>query len=131
MNRSDWIALAACIVTFLGIIPPFYQILTTKKIKKKNDKPAKEQVTASPDLKIEPENQKVRPLYNAFIQTIAAVLIFLIELIVFSWLAYVFDVKVDISTMPLNWLIGFYALLVIPGLLLFFALNWVLSVMEF
>ncbi|MBL7936676.1 MAG: hypothetical protein JNM51_12795 [Bacteroidia bacterium] len=138
MNRSDWIALAACIAAFLGLIPQFRQMSfdrkDRKKIKKSSNKSSlKKTDLSSSELNSEtakdksPEEQKPRPLYNAFIQTIAAVLIFLIELILFSALAYFFNVKVELDNMPLLWTVGFYAIFVVPGLLLFMAFMWLSS----
>ncbi len=138
MNRSDWIALAACIASFLGLIPQFRQMSfdrkDKKKIKKLSTKSSLNKIDLSPS-GVNPktskdkslEEQKPRPLFNAFIQTIAAVLIFLIELIIYSAFAYYFNVKVELGNMPLLWTVGFYAIFVVPGLLLFMAFMWLSS----
>lgn len=139
MERSDWIALAACIAAFLGLIPQFKQMWTIEKKTTKKTRKQKQNITAtSGNLENPPNSEpsntvrddKPKPLYNAFIQTIAAVIILLIELIIFGGIAHLFGVSTDLDTMPNIWKIGFYALFVVPGLLLFMALMWITSVMD-
>lgn len=45
----------------------------------------------------------------------------LVELILFSWLAYFFGVEVNVTKMATNWLVAFYALFIIPGVCFFLA----------
>jgi len=138
MNLSDWLALAACIAAFLGLIPPFYQILKKKKEKKDNKKKSGIlESTQSPpinDSKLEEkkleEKKEQPPMLKALILTIMAIVIFVIEIILFKAVAYMFGVAIDVNTMSLVWSIVFYSLFLIPGLLLFFALNVVLTLFE-
>ena len=67
---------------------------------------------------------------KAFVLTVMAALIGIIELILFSWFAYLFGVTVDPSKMSLTWTLGFYALYLIPGLLLFLAFINIVSTFE-
>jgi hypothetical protein len=130
MTKSDWIALAACIATFLALIPSFLTLMRDRKPKKqlkKNNQPEIKQNT-----EVKPENQKKShgPFMNAFVLTIMAVVIGIIEFILFSWFAYMFGVVVEFGKMPLIWNVVFYSLFLIPGVLLFLALINILGTFE-
>lgn len=126
MNKSDWIALGALLVAFVGLIPQYYQAFSSKQ-KKKTISRTKDITTKSIEIQI-PDNNKEElktkaqpPMIRILIFLVLAVIIGLIELIIFSAIAYYFDVKVDMNTMPLLWKIFFYSLFVIPGILFVYA----------
>jgi RsiW-degrading membrane proteinase PrsW (M82 family) len=62
--------------------------------------------------------------------TAMAFVLLVIELVAFSWVAYLFKVKMDPNTMPLNWQVGFWSLFLIPGLFCFLALMNLVSTMS-
>ncbi|MFO0321677.1 MAG: hypothetical protein ACK504_04525 [Bacteroidota bacterium] len=128
MNKSDWIALGALLVAFVGLIPQFYQAFSKKPKKKKttsankvplgksNETPTLE--TSKDDItKREPQP----PMIRILVFLVTAIIIGLIELIIFSAIAHYFGVKVDLNTMTLLWKIVFYSLFVIPGILFVYA----------
>ena len=127
MNRSDWIALAACIAAFLGLIPSFYQVFQGKKEKKRIvEKKVTDSIKAVNSEGKTDSSETIKepmpPMMRAFFLVLMAFIIGLIELILFSAVAHYFDVKVDIDTMTLIWKISFFSLFIVPGALLFFAL---------
>ena len=130
MMRSDWIALAACIASFVGLIPPFLKLMKEWKPRKraKQNKQQSDQPVSTD--KKDTDVQKWGPYMKAFVLTCMAVLLFLIELILFTWIAYLFGVNIEIGKMPLVWTIGFFALFIIPGLELFLALVNIVSTFE-
>jgi hypothetical protein len=142
MERSDWIALAACLISAIGLIPQFHGIFSKnkKKAKKKakvvTDK--KDEATGQTTLNIDPmptetENKnKVddvprTPLYKAFISLVGAALFGLIALIIFSILIFIFGVEFNFNTMPIGWHIAFYLLFIIPAFLALMGILWLVS----
>lgn len=67
-------------------------------------------------------DETMPPMIRVLGLGVVAILIGLIELLVFSAVAFYCGVKVDLITMTLVWKIAFVSLFIIPGLLLFFAL---------
>jgi hypothetical protein len=127
MNKSDWIVLGALLMAFVGLIPQYYQAFSRKSKKKKaistknnSTKPVEtpsEEILNGESAKGEPQP----PMIRILIFIVTAIIIGLIELIVFSAIAHFFGVKVDLDTMTLLWKIVFYSLFVIPGILFIYA----------
>lgn len=125
MNRSDWIALAACIAAFLGLIPSFYQTFAQKKKvhRKKNSKNIENTVkTDSEEVEKTEKKEPMPPMLRILTLALTALVVGLIELLIFSAVAHFCGVKVEFTTMTLVWRIVFCSLFLIPGILLFFAL---------
>lgn len=121
MEKSDWIALGALFVAILGLIPQFYQTFdigkSTKQKKKKKKNIPNENSTADSN---EVNNQKEMPtMMRMLMLVIFAFASFLIEIIMFSSIAHLFDVDVNLTTMSLVWKITFFLLFLIPGVFLF------------
>jgi len=74
--------------------------------------------------------KRLNALGRAVVLTSMAVAVGVSELIVFSGVATVFSVDVNPSTMPVAWLIVFYALFLVPGVFLMFALINIASVLD-
>jgi hypothetical protein len=130
MQRSDWIALIACVGTLLSLIPAFGQFLASKK-RAKTGNPRKPKATPSLS-DTDPKADKPMPAYmKAFSCTVMAFVILVIELVIFGWIAHAFGVTTESTyRMPAPWLFGFYALFLLPGLLLFLALLHILGTMD-
>lgn len=128
MNKSDWIALGALLVAFVGLIPQYYQAFSKRQKKKKNAPTTKDTSTKpieTPTTESSKEESTKRepqpPMIRILIFLVTAIIIGLIELIIFSAVAHYCGVKVDLSTMTLLWKIVFYSLFVIPGILFVYA----------
>lgn len=120
MHTSDWIALAACIAAFLALIPAFVPLLTRSKSPSKTQDNAPLPNTAKDESAS--SATPAPPLNNfgtALVLTALALVIGVVEIVLFSVAARFFGVAVDVNSMPTNWLVVFYALFIIPGLLFF------------
>lgn len=130
MSTSDWTSLAACVAAFLALIPAFSQMVRDRsargKRKEASEQPAEEAAPAVSTTEPKPLNA----LGRALILTSMAVAFGVIELVLFSAVAGLFGVTVDVNTMPTNWLVVFYALFLVPGLGLLFAFFNIVSVLE-
>lgn len=67
-----------------------------------------------------------KPLHlNRFGRALAftslGVVIGLVELVLFSWVAHFAGVDVNVTTMTTSWLVAFYALFLVPGVCLLYA----------
>jgi len=120
MNRSDWIALLAAIGTFLGLIPAFHQFVTAGKSKKHIPKDTASQPAAGATVEA-PQPRNLSANEKALGCTSMAVLLFVIELVIYSWIAHWFNVNMDPKLMPFTWLVGFACLFILPGLLILIA----------
>ena len=128
MNTSDWIALAACVAAFLALIPAFTPMLRGRKSHGKMDST---QASTSPSKSADPsEPAKLNAFGKALVLTSMALVIGVIEIVLFSAIAEAFGVAVDVKTMPTNWLIVFYALFFIPGVCLFWAAAHLFNLFE-
>ena len=133
MNTSDWIALAACVAAFIALIPAFAPIMQSRK--KGKSEASSRPIASSPDEnsgaapspiesqveKKASEPAKLNAFGNALVLSAMALAIGVIELVLFSSVAGLFGIVVDINTMPTNWLIAFYAIFILPGVCLFWA----------
>lgn len=63
------------------------------------------------------DGKPINAMGRTMIWAALAVATFLVELIIFSLIAMLFGVSINIETMPLNWLFGFYALFVLPSIM--------------
>ena len=128
MNWSDWIALIACIAACLALVPAFAPMLKSRKEDKDTDQPdgsAQQQVTAKNRKPV-----KLNDFGKALVLTSAGLAIGVIELVLFSAVAGLFDVTVDVKTMPTNWLVVFYGLFLLPGVSLYWALAHLFNLFE-
>lgn len=131
METSNLIALGALLVAIIGLIPQFYQSFNKNKQddkKNKNSKSRTKNKSSINDDKLtseipQPEipDKPIPFMLRILTMVVMAVAIFLIEIIIFSGIAYLANVKVNLQTMPLTWQIVFYSLFLIPGILLVFA----------
>ena len=132
MVKAEWIALLACVASFIGLVPQFYQAFKAKdKVKKvKNNKQTntvqnpienkQSELTQQTDIN---QNEPIPPMVRILVFIAAALIIGIIEFLIFSFVAHLSGVEVGIKTMPLFWTIIFYSLFLIPGALLMFALT--------
>jgi hypothetical protein len=132
MTRSDWISLIAATGTLLGLIPAYRLYFAGKKSRKpkrtaKNETSRPEPVPDDGEIDAE---KPMGPYARAAALTAMAFVIFVIELVAYSWLANLFKVKVDLDTMPLNWAVGFWILFLVPGLFCLLALINIVSTMS-
>jgi len=128
MATSDWISLAACVAAFLALVPSFSQMLANRKAEKVN-------VTSSPLEKgvsnaTHTERPKLNALGRAFLLSSMAVALIVIEVVLFGLVASLFGIDVNVNTMPIPWLIVFYALFLVPGVLLWFALLNMMGIIK-
>ncbi|MBI3719730.1 MAG: hypothetical protein HY252_14200 [Sphingobacteriales bacterium] len=122
METSNLIALGALLVAILGLIPQFHQMFSNRKSKKiLSQKIEKKELNPDELNKEKSEKAPMPYMLRILMLVIFAVGSFLIEIIVFSIVAYFFKVNVDLTTMPLIWKIIFYSLFFIPGVFLFLA----------
>jgi hypothetical protein len=128
LSRSDWIALIAAAGTLIGLVPAFGQYLASKRRRTKRKSPAPVELPSPPT---DDKAEKPTPAYmKALACTSMAFVLFVIELVIFTWIAHLFGVAADFDTMTLPWRMGFVAIFLIPGLLLFVAFLHIMSVME-
>ena len=114
MNQSDWIALAACVAAFLALIPAFAPMLRNRKLRQK---PNGAHASPPPSDSAEPaEPAKLNAFGKAMLLTSMGLVIGVIEIVLFSAIATLFGIAVDVNTMPINWLTVFYALFLFPGI---------------
>lgn len=125
MTRSDWIAAIAAIGTLLALIPAYQQYFAAKGRKSKHSKKPEGSKPEPPVADDKPPG----PYLRAATLTAMAFLLFVVELVIYSWIARLFKVSVDLSTMPLNWEIGFWSIFLVPGLLCFLAFINIMSTM--
>jgi len=104
MHVSDWIALAAALAAFIGLIPQFIQLSKNIKKKSKNKMKIKndsaqviEQTTA--------EQIETKPL-NGFGKSLVLASmglgLYIIEIVPFSFIAHLFNIELNLETMPIN-----------------------------
>lgn len=128
MTRSDWIALVACAGTLLALYPAYSHMIRIRK--KSGIKSTPKTSTTAAATTNKEDSVEYSAFFKATVLTAMAFVFGVIEIIIFSWIASAFNVKVDANTMPLNWQIGFFSLFLIPGILLFLALLNITSVMK-
>ena len=75
-------------------------------------------------------SRRLNPFGYGIAYTAMGVAIGLIELIVFSGAAAAFNVEINLDTMPLNWRVGFYAMLPLPGVCFFWAFAHLFNLFE-
>lgn len=127
MNKSEWIALGALLVSLIGLIPQFKQAFSISKTdkKKKSKKYKKVNIEDSiSNINLESKNEEkeeMSPMMRILLLVIFAFASFLIEIIFFSGIASIMGVDVNLSTMTIVWKIIFYSLFLIPGTFLFLA----------
>lgn len=132
MTTSDWIALTACIAAFIGLIPAFSQLLHSRKSSKSIAIPFKlEEASNVTPLQSEPEERAtLNGFGRALVMTSVALVFGVVEIIIFSAVASMYGVAVNVHTMPTNWTIVFYSLFVIPGLCLLMAIAHFTTMFE-
>lgn len=127
MHVANWIALAACVAAFLALVPSFSPMLKEHKSRQK-----KNEAQATPPSKPDVSDEPVR--LNAFGKALAltsmALVIGVIEIVLFSAVAELFGVAIDVKTMPTNWLVVFYGLFLLPGVCLFWAAAHLFNLFE-
>jgi len=124
MTWSDWIALLAAVAACLALIPAYLPLLKSKnRISwgRKAVKPTKEGPS---------EPVKLNDFGKALVLTSYGLAIGVIELVMFSAIAGLNGVSVDVSTMPTNWLVAFYGIFVLPGIFLFWAAAHLFNLWE-
>jgi hypothetical protein len=80
-----------------------------------------------------PEQEERKPLNGfgrALVLTSYAFVVVVIEVVLFSAVASIYGIEVNVSTMPTNWLVVFYALGLIPGLMLFMAFAFLTTMFD-
>jgi len=120
MNKAEWISLVGAFGALLALIPAYHQFFASKNPKKAKSRAKDTTPKSQTDVPATPE--PMGPFAKALGCVSIAALIFVIEIIAYSWLARLFGVSFNFSTMPQNWLIGFIALLLVPGILLLIGL---------
>ena len=73
---------------------------------------------------------KLNAFGKALVLTAAGLAIGVVELIVFSAAATVFQIEINVATMPTNWLVVFYGLFLIPGICFFWAFAHLFDLFE-
>ncbi len=103
MNWSDWVSLLACVAAVLALVPAFAPMLKRRKAGKR----AKESIQPE-ESAAAPEPVELNAFGKALVLTTYALAIGIIELVLFSPIAGIFGARVDVNTMPTNWLVAFY-----------------------
>lgn len=135
MEISNLIALGALIVSFIALIPSYYQAffpsrksnsadmtkkpITSDKEGSNTDSNRFVDAKALSDVKADEEPMPI--MLRVLVLTVLGVIIGLVELIIFSVIAYFFGVEVNLETMPLVWKIIFFSLIIIPWVLFWLA----------
>ena len=132
MNTTEILALTACIISAVALIPQFKKSFRRKRKIATNKENNKEKNIGNSEIdeKKESTEKTLDPLQKAFILCILAAIVGVVEVIIFSWIAHAFGVEMNLKTMPSNWIWAAGFLLLIPGVLLLYAILFITSVME-
>lgn len=129
LTTSDYIALVAAVAAIIALYPQF-ALLTREKSKKPNS-PTESPATSTAEEPSKPQKpRKLNPLGKALVLASCGLSFGVIEIVYFSLLANWNDVAVNVQTMPIHWLVVFYALFVIPGIFLFWAAAHLFNLFE-
>lgn len=119
MHTSDWIALAACVAAFLALIPAFAPLLRKTKSKVRTEcEGTSSNVGAEEDAATPEASPPLNNFGTAVVLTSIALAVGVVEIVLFSAVANYFGIAVDTNTMPSNWRAVYFALFLVPGLLL-------------
>lgn len=131
MGTAEWIALAAAIAAFVGLIPQFAQMV--RKESAPENKGLSDQSTEPPPTangSAPPKPVKLNALGKALLLTSMGVAFGVFELIMFGAAASLAGVDPRLATMPTLWAVAFYSMFLIPGVFLTFAIFNIVSVLD-
>ena len=129
MQTSDWIALAACIGTLLALIPMYVSVFGKGNTNQSrhNLEVEENDVPENPTPQTyEGKGIRISPFLKSLLCVSIALLVGVVQIVIFSFVASINDIPMQPEAMPMNWSIVFYALFILPGF--FLALAFVLFV---
>lgn len=132
METSNYISLGALFVSIVALIPQYHLVFSKRKIEhqkseneQRNESSATEETyEIEKNIESKEPNESKEPMpfmLKILMLVVFAVASFLVEIILFSMIAYFCGVEVSLDTMTLLWKVIFYALFFIPGVFLFLA----------